>query len=215
VEIVLLIALAFGGYKFLMWAVAQNREAELQRGGKSEDERYDRIVNCPTCEGTGECWLYHRVTSEGFVFDDPRRRADIERGMDENFKHIRPETYSHIDSYGTHESYKRGQCPHCEGSGTAFARFETIPESQASCKSCVGRGVVMQSVKADVGVAKVQVQCGDCRGSGRTIMSKIRQVHVKFLKPSSAGPVMTLDLASFEPPDFFDVSKPRFGNRER
>lgn len=207
-EILLILVLAFGGYKFFSWARSE-QQAEHDRAARLEGERYDRIVNCPTCEGSGECWMDHRVSSEGHIFTKPERRADIERGMDENFKQIRPESYYHVDSYGTSYSYKRGVCPHCEGAGTAYARFETVPESEASCQACSGRGVITQTVKGEVGVDKVQVQCPSCAGSGQTIMPQIQKVHVRCLSQSVS---QTFNLASFEPSNFFDVSKPRFGS---
>ena len=207
-EILLILVLAFGGYKFFFWALNQKRQAEHERIAKLEDEWYDHIVNCPTCEGTGECWMYHRDSSDGInIKDIPERRVDIEKKMDENFKYIRPESYYYVDSFGTNYSYKKDRCPHCNGAGTAYARFDTVPESKASCQPCSGRGVITQTVKAEVGVNKVQVQCPSCAGSGQAILPQIRKVHVKVLNQSGSH---TFNLASFEPPNFFDVSKPRF-----
>jgi hypothetical protein len=208
----LILATAAGGYllyRVMAAGIQRVQEQELQNEAQLRDKQYDRIVNCPTCEGSGECWMDWRVTGDGHVLaPTPQRRADIERMMDDNFNYIRPESYFHVDSFDTSYSYKRAACPHCEETGTAYGWFETVPEAEARCQSCSGAGVVLQTVKAEIGVHRMQVRCAGCAGIGRTIVPLTRKVHVKW---NGHGASQSFDLALFEPSRFFDASKPRFG----
>src|SRR5450759_2327188 len=110
------------------------------------DENFDRIVNCPLCRGSLECFC-RRSTARG------------DSGESYFFK-------SYCDRRGEQEgsNYQTDRCPLCDGTGTALAR---VTDSTKNCTVCSGAGSVETTVKLDIGARRERAHCSACGGSGK------------------------------------------------
>ena len=115
------------------------------------DETFDRIVNCPLCGGSLECWYYKYVTDVNWS---------------EAYINVRNDHGEVEDRY----TWRKVTCPLCDGTGTALAR---ITATTGSCKKCGGRGSVETTVRLDVGARKESVQCSACQGKGTLTQEQI------------------------------------------
>jgi hypothetical protein len=116
------------------------------------DDTFDRIVNCPLCGGTLECW---HLTYESNV------------GLFKYYKNVRN------GDHGEDEwrySWQRETCPLCDGTGTALARVIAVVDK---CKECGGRGSVETITRLEVGVRRENVQCFICEGKGELAQERI------------------------------------------
>jgi hypothetical protein len=117
---------------------------EAQQAKRRDDERYNRIINCPGCEGTGVCGMEFDNTDglSLFWYVGPSRQPTSER---------------------------QSRCPLCNGSGTAHA-FST----DETCPKCMGSGENMARVKAEIGMEDKAVPCAVCAGKGSTAVIHVR-----------------------------------------
>jgi hypothetical protein len=133
--------------KLAVVAEANRREKlllEAQEAKRRDDERYNRIINCPGCEGTGVC------------------------GME--FDHTDGISLSWYVGQGRKpKSERQVGCPLCNRSGTALAFF-----SDETCPQCKGSGENIVRVKAEIGMEEEVVPCSACAGEGSTTVVNVR-----------------------------------------
>ncbi len=122
------------------------------------DQSFDRIVNCPLCGASLQCWYYRHENNVGWT-----------------------EAYTNLreGDHGEDEWRYRWQkvaCPACDGTGTALGRVVAPTEK---CKRCDGRGSVETAVWLDVGARKDNVPCTACAGKGTTARERIEILTLK------------------------------------
>jgi len=110
------------------------------------DESFDRIVNCPLCRGSLECFCRRSF-----------RRGDS--GESYFFKF-----YCDRRTEAEGCSYEIDRCPLCDGTGTALAR---VTDSSRNCTVCGGAGSVETTVKLEIGARRERARCSACGGSGK------------------------------------------------
>jgi hypothetical protein len=128
----------------------QKQLAAAEEAKRRDDARYDRIINCPGCEGTGRCYeqfdrsdgmLYH-----WFMGPTPYRPPAAHRGTT--------------------------TCPLCGGSAVAVAFAVT-----ETCPACKGTGTETVSVKAEIGLAATIFPCSTCGGVSTASVINVRFAH--------------------------------------
>ena len=149
------------------------REAEER--AKQEDRKYDQIINCPLCNGEGQCTVTEYVDR----LDDGRWRTDRWIGTSSD-------GYISADSMDKSVRERTEPCPGCNGQGTAYAYFE--PGRRETCKNCNGTGrmTMERFVKKEIGAERKneEVPCNKCRGQGYNAMDV---VHIKTLQEPELG----------------------------
>jgi hypothetical protein len=111
-------------------------------------EKYDRLVNCPLCKGSLQCFKCYWVGA----FQTSTYYTDDQRYQGEAY------------------SYSRVACPLCDGTGTALAR---VTEARINCPECHGAGTVGAVVRLEVGARKERSRCFTCGGSGQISQQRI------------------------------------------
>ena len=149
------------------------------------DETYDKIINCPPCEGNGKTYIHTYIDK----FRDGNRRTEREtiylgskQSYDIYHKFCWQDEYkSNYDNEEKEERENYSDCPYCKGSGTAYAWFEEKPVSYLSCKKCNGSGNITEKVKLDIGMGEKHITCDLCSGTGKIQKPKTEVAHVKTI----------------------------------
>ncbi len=110
---------------------------------------FDRVVNCPLCCGTLECFHYSWATE-----------------LNWSKAYTNQKEYADNPAY----SYSRVRCPLCDGTGTVLAR---LTNASTGCRACGGAGAIETTVKLDIGVRREKRECGTCGGSGKRTQQRI------------------------------------------
>lgn len=176
------------------WEEEQKRQ-EIER----EERRFDRIVNCPYCRGTGEAVLKEILSGD----DLETRWLDI---LDRQEYINNKEYYKNLANEAVNNSsrifYRDIQCPYCKGKGISFAWIEKVGAHSDKCGTCDGKGKVKKKIKLDVGVEEAQVNCEKCYGSGKINTPEKEIVHLKTLG----------DYGSNEAGRYIEIAKPSIKN---
>lgn len=131
------------------------------------------VINCPQCEGTGEC-----VEVIGYNLDGTRRDRSYV-GYTKPSSYERDKELGFIDGYRKEteywfETYYPKECPFCRGEGRAYAYFTN---RTGECSSCHGHKRVPIQRKADIGMEKVSVECESCKGTGIISSDYVHYLH--------------------------------------
>ncbi|GAK59596.1 hypothetical protein U27_06581 [Candidatus Vecturithrix granuli] len=166
----------------------------LKKQEQGDDKKYDRIINCPYCKGTGE--FYAALTElrlEGlppkqlfFIFDPVLDQKKCQHWIKEL-----------IVSAGYDQrllSVTYFECLFCKGDGIAYAWFEQIQDALENCIECNGAGEVTVRVKAKVGMETKKITCTACQGTGLSHISHMTIVHIKTLAGGFYGQIDEYEL---------------------
>jgi DnaJ-class molecular chaperone len=163
----------------------ERKEEEERKRKEEEDKKYNWIINCPTCEGTGIA----RLMIKNHVCPDSSR-----------FVHIclasKSDEAGTIDYDGAQEFEEReieeDTCPDCNGKGIAYAWFGTEASYYQKCSKCEGSGKLTVRKKLEIGVGEEQIDCYECSGTGKIYIPEKEIVHVKTIT-SFKGKLYTND----------------------
>lgn len=162
------------------------REQRLTEEIEAAERKYNRVINCPTCNGTGQAYV-----KTGETFDSTYtlrvQRKSIAPKNTLPYSSRRDHTIELGGGAEVFQEVKLETCPHCSGKGIAYAWFEKIPDHFEPCKKCKGIGKINTTVKADVGVKEQQLECIQCHGTGKISMSNKEIVHIKTLSSIKLG----------------------------
>ena len=156
----------------------QRRQEELQKQqAYEEDRKYDRIINCPGCEGHGEAYLHA-------VFWKEQRELSVKftekEYLDKDGNYHGP-TWK---EYMATDYFSRATCPDCNGEGIAYAWFEKIAPQSVRCPDCQGTGKLTKRVKVEIGTEERQINCRKCNGEGKNLIEGKEVAHVKTISSS-------------------------------
>lgn len=139
-----------------------------------DELKYDLIINCPTCRGTGTAYYYFSKTEYKL---SPYLYERIDRGLnvpepgsysgssiiDINNWKFDGEYERECEEYENSWSesiHKKVRCEHCNGNGSAYAYFD----NSKTCTKCNGKGTEVQKQKAEIGLENKVVKCSQCQG---------------------------------------------------
>jgi len=200
-------------------ASAAKAREESQQKESLENLKYNRIINCPYCFGTGRAIIRREW-----------KKANEYGHM--NYSIANPKAYQRYlknpcaegDSNSIWDcDYKEDVCPYCKGQGIAFAWNEGLNANSVACGNCKGTGKLIKRVKLDIGTGDVQVDCQSCNSTGRLDIPEKEVVHVKTIaqlkrkgdqfagwQDDSPG-YLDIEIDDGNR-DFYSKSKPRFEN---
>jgi len=143
---------------------------------KEENKYFDKVINCPYCEGTGEVYIRREW-----------KKADSGWGCDMRYSIASSSEYQHhLDNPNdTDENliwdhdYKEDKCPYCKGEGIAFAWYEKKGARDEQCSKCCGVGTLTKRIKLEIGIEEAKVECDMCNGTGKIMIPEKEIVHIK------------------------------------
>lgn len=198
------------------------QERELQQKQlQLEDKKYERIINCPPCEGNGKTYIQ---TYTGLYQDGSEEYTEYLSTKDSYDKYNNDIIEGRSDIY-KNISFKYRECPYCKGSGVAYAWFEKKPASSRVCDMCHGSGKTSAKVKLEIGMGTEQVDCIHCHGTGSIPVRDAELAHIKTIsggaderhtEKSDVGgeigpyPVRYIRYIVDGNKTFYSTSKPRF-----
>jgi hypothetical protein len=148
---------------------------ETEERAQQEDRKHDRVINCPLCNGNGQCV----ITEYTDRIYDGRWRLDRWIGTARD-------GYISDDSMDKSVCERTEPCPGCKGEGIAYAYFEI--GKRETCENCHGTGRVMveRIIKKEIGAERKneEVPCYKCGGRGYNAMDV---VHVRTLHEPELG----------------------------
>lgn len=151
------------------------QQAETRKKIQELDKKYNKLINCPICNGNGETYITTSYLEEP---DDGNLRltrvipleSDIQQARKTGFSWKRGPWLERMDKVA---------CPYCQGTGSAYAYFETKTAWSEVCTTCKGNGKLTVKEKLEIGVGQKQVNCSKCQGTGKITHPAIPIVHVK------------------------------------
>lgn len=160
--------------------IKQATTPQAKKKAEYNDEQYDKIINCPPCEGNGRTYINTYVEK----FRDGKWKTTKSLSSKQLFDIYAKFSWQdeYKSSYDNDDCEKRedfSDCPYCNGSGTAYAWFEEKPASYLSCKKCNGSGHILEKVKLDIGMGEKHIICDLCSGTGKIQKPKTEVAHVK------------------------------------
>lgn len=164
-----------------------------------EERRFDRIVNCPYCSGTGDAVLQTIVSGND---GETNWHSILDRQDYINNKSNYTDFANEAKNNSCRIYYKDIQCPYCKGQGISFAWFEKIGAHSDKCGTCGGGGKVKKKLKLDVGVEEAQVNCDQCNGSGKIEIPEKEIVNMKTIGDYTRG----------ESGAYMEIDTPHFAN---
>jgi len=205
-----------------------------------EDLKYDLIINCPTCRGTGTAYYYFSRTEyklppsaydridRGYIVQAPTPDShsavfDInDWKFDSGYVVENDENENSIGK----QIHEKEQCAHCNGNGSVYAYFD----NSKTCSKCNGKGTEVQKQKAEIGLENRVVKCSQCQGlryqkeilikTCGNFSNRNLSYYVKLYKHISVSKdyaVISTVLDSEDKLKFYAKSKPRFkpGEKEK
>ena len=233
----LLIAVRYAKYNPLTNKIRQTREKRIKEKEKEEEDRkYVYVVNCPSCNGTGEAYISNAYNDR----EGTKRRNELVTRK--QYKHQKKTGKLYLNGLwleqgdsGITGRISLEVCPFCKGDGTAFAWFEKEAEVEKTCVRCNGIGTFESRIKQEVGADCRTTPCGACNGKGKNIIIK-DLVHVKamydgcWVDSSEVGPydfnfgsilsehgddcsIFSIELTDLNR-SFFSKKRPRFSSED-
>lgn len=136
----------------------QNEKTRKIKEEEDEDRKFDMVVNCPFCLGTGEA-EYECIQVDGDLSSKTLRIKNLHRDRSKEGK-------TEIES-GIMRWYERSSCESCNGEGRVFAYFLN---EEKRCENCFGSGKIEheEKIKEEIGVKinKIKKECKQCSGRG-------------------------------------------------
>ena len=163
-------------------SIKQTTPVKAKPKAEYNDDQYDKIINCPPCEGNGKTYI-NTYTEK---YRDGKWKTTISLSSKQFFDIYTKFSWQdeYKSSYDNEDCEKRedySDCPYCKGSGTAYAWFEEKPASYLSCKKCNGSGYITEKVKLDIGMGEKHITCDLCSGAGKIQTPKTEVAHVKTI----------------------------------
>ncbi len=150
----------------------KREQDKLKRLEQEKDKKYNRIINCPGCEGHGEAYLHAVFWKEQYELSVNFTEKEY---LDKDGNYHGP-TWK---EYMATDYFSRATCPDCNGEGIAYAWFEKVAPQSVSCHDCQGTGKHTIKVKVEIGTEERQTSCRKCNGEGRSLIKGKEVVHVK------------------------------------
>lgn len=175
----------------------RKQEQEKKRQEQEEDRKYDQIINCPYCKGTGEVYAAiidraEEIKTYADGYEEIVRPAEtLTLAFDKDIENKeqckqwvldRRVGERHTFVYMDYHS-----CLFCEGKGIAYAWFESLLNHTERCTNCQGKGKIATKVKLEIGVGEEYRECAQCGGQGEIYLPEKKIVHVKTLTGSYEG----------------------------